>query len=119
MSEDALQVQADPEALIEEHRHYLESVTGEARAQAHAKLDALADELRRTLKGIEYRSVDALDEHGALVEVNPRAEVPAVLDGDVVMLDSTDIVYYLYPTACGVPTTKASSSSEIAVTATR
>ncbi|MHC4389714.1 MAG: aspartate kinase [Planctomycetota bacterium] len=61
LSDGALAGEADPEPLIEEHRHYLEGVTGEARAAADRKLDALADELRRTLKGIEY-----------LGEVSPR-----------------------------------------------
>ncbi len=48
-------------------------------------------------KGLEHRSVDALalEEHDHLVAVNPRAEVPVLVDGDVVVADSSDIVSYL------------------------
>ena len=48
-------------------------------------------------KGLEYRSIDALalDEHDRLVTVNPRAEVPVLVDGAVTVTDSADIVSYL------------------------
>jgi glutathione S-transferase len=48
-------------------------------------------------KGLEYRSIDALalDEHERLTGVNPRAEVPVLVDDDVVVADSADIVAYL------------------------
>lgn len=48
-------------------------------------------------KGLKYESIDALAlaEHDRLLEVNPRAEVPALVDGDAVVTDSVDIVYYL------------------------
>ena len=39
-------------------------------------------------KGLQYRSVDALalDARDHLVSVNPRAEVPVLVDGDVTVL---------------------------------
>ena len=48
-------------------------------------------------KGLEFESIDALalDEHDSLVEVNPRAEVPVLVDRGFTVTDSTDIVYYL------------------------
>jgi glutathione S-transferase len=48
-------------------------------------------------KGLQYRSIDALalDEHERLLGVNPRAEVPVLVDGDVTVVDSADIVSYL------------------------
>ena len=48
-------------------------------------------------KGLEYRPLDALalDEHDRLVAVNPRAEVPVLVDGAVTVSDSADIVSYL------------------------
>ena len=48
-------------------------------------------------KGLHYRSVDALAlaEHDRLVDVNPRAEVPVLIDGRVTVADSADIVSYL------------------------
>jgi glutathione S-transferase len=48
-------------------------------------------------KGLEYRSIDALalGEHDCLVDVNPRAEVPVLVDGGVTVTDSVDIVSYL------------------------
>ena len=48
-------------------------------------------------KGLRYRSVDALalPEHDRLVDVNPRAEVPVLVDGGVTVTDSADIVSYL------------------------
>ncbi len=60
-------------------------------------------------KGLEYESVDALAlrHHGDLLAVNPRAEVPALADGDVVAVNSSDIVAYLehrYPDVPVLPT---------------
>jgi glutathione S-transferase len=48
-------------------------------------------------KGLKYRSIDALalDEHDRLLDVNPRAEVPVLVDGAVTVTDSVDIVSYL------------------------
>ena len=48
-------------------------------------------------KNVQYRSIDALalDEHDRLFDVNPRAEVPVLVDGSVVVPDSADIVSYL------------------------
>lgn len=48
-------------------------------------------------KGLPYESVDALSlaARGALEAVNPRAEVPALQDGDVTVVNSADIVAYL------------------------
>jgi len=48
-------------------------------------------------KGLAYRSIDALalDQHAALAAVNPRAEVPVLVDGPVTVSDSADIVAYL------------------------
>jgi glutathione S-transferase len=49
------------------------------------------------LKGIAYRSVDglALDHLAALRALNPRAEVPVLVDGDVTVVESAEIVAYL------------------------
>jgi glutathione S-transferase len=48
-------------------------------------------------KGLEFRSIDALalEEHDRLSELNPRAEVPVLVDGSISVMDSRDIVYYL------------------------
>ena len=48
-------------------------------------------------KGLQVRSIDALAtaEHECLVDVNPRAEVPVLVDGAVTVTDSADIVAYL------------------------
>ena len=48
-------------------------------------------------KGLEFESIDALalSEHDRLVEVNPRAEVPVLVDRGFTVTDSTDIVHYL------------------------
>ncbi|MCP4003429.1 MAG: glutathione S-transferase family protein [bacterium] len=48
-------------------------------------------------KGLEYRSIDALalSEHERLASINPRAEVPVLVDGPVAVADSADIVAYL------------------------
>jgi glutathione S-transferase len=55
------------------------------------------------LKGLRYDAVDALtrDFHAELVRFNPRAEVPVLLDDDLVIVNSSDILQYLewrYPT---------------------
>jgi glutathione S-transferase len=60
-------------------------------------------------KGLQYRSVDALalGEHDRLVDVNPRAEVPVLVDGGVTVTDSADIVFYLedrFPNPAVIPT---------------
>ncbi|MBW2403484.1 MAG: hypothetical protein DRH23_05115 [Deltaproteobacteria bacterium] len=59
-------------------------------------------------KGLEFESIDALalDEHDRLVAVNPRVEVPVLVDGGFTVTDSTDIVYYLedrFPTPTVLP----------------
>src|SRR3984893_10648958 len=48
-------------------------------------------------KGLEFEAVDGLlkSNHEALKAVNGRIEVPALLDGDVVIVNSADIVSYL------------------------
>jgi len=60
-------------------------------------------------KGLEYRSIDALalDEHNRLADINPRAEVPVLLDDAITVTDSADIVYYLedrFPEPAVLPT---------------
>jgi len=55
------------------------------------------------LKGLAYEPIDALarEFRGELVRANPRAEVPVLLDGDTVVVNSSDILQYLdwrYPT---------------------
>jgi glutathione S-transferase len=48
-------------------------------------------------KGLNYQVVDGLlrSNHEALKAVNGRIEVPALVDGDVVVINSADIVAYL------------------------
>jgi glutathione S-transferase len=48
-------------------------------------------------KGLEYEAVDGLTPEGRsrLAKVSPRVEVPALVDGDVVVVNSADIVAYL------------------------
>ena len=48
-------------------------------------------------KGLKFQSIDALavSERNRLAEVNPRAEVPVLVDGAVAVADSADIVSYL------------------------
>jgi glutathione S-transferase len=48
-------------------------------------------------KGVAFESVDALAlaELPRLAAVNPRAEVPVLVDGGVTVIDSTDIAAYL------------------------
>jgi glutathione S-transferase len=49
------------------------------------------------LKGLPYEAVDALTREfqSELKRVNPRAEVPVLLDDDVVVVNSSDILQYL------------------------
>ena len=59
-------------------------------------------------KGLNYEAVDGLlrSNHEALKAVNGRIEVPALVDGDVVVINSADIVAYLdhrYPAKCVSP----------------
>jgi glutathione S-transferase len=48
-------------------------------------------------KGVPYETVDGLTHANRerLLKVNPRAEVPVLVDGDVVIVNSSDIVDYL------------------------
>jgi glutathione S-transferase len=48
-------------------------------------------------KGLEYESVDGLSRanHARLLAVNPRAEVPVLVDGDITVVNSSDILDYL------------------------
>lgn len=48
-------------------------------------------------KGLEYETVDGLarQNHASLLALNPRAEVPALVDGDITVVNSSDIVAYL------------------------
>jgi len=48
-------------------------------------------------KGIAYEPIDGLthENRDALLKVNPRAEVPALVDGDITVVNSSDIVAYL------------------------
>ena len=48
-------------------------------------------------KGLNYEVVDGLlkSNHAALKAVNGRIEVPALVDGDIVVVNSADIVAYL------------------------
>ena len=64
------------------------------------------------LKGLEYEAVDGLtrDFRPQLQKVNPRMEVPVLLDEDLVVVNSSDIVQYLewrYPTPALYPSTVA------------
>src|SRR5688572_22045588 len=49
------------------------------------------------LKGLEYSTVDGLrmNGQGALADVNPRREVPVLVDGDLTIVNSSHIVQYL------------------------
>ena len=49
------------------------------------------------LKGLDFRRVDALAlvHQADLAAVNPRKEVPVLVDGDLVVANSSDIVAYL------------------------
>ncbi|MEW6271097.1 MAG: glutathione S-transferase family protein [Thermodesulfobacteriota bacterium] len=60
------------------------------------------------LKGVAFESIDALAlaEHDRLLRVNPRAEVPVLVDGATVVVSSADIVAYLedrFPTPTLLP----------------
>jgi glutathione S-transferase len=60
------------------------------------------------LKEIAFESIDALavDQHARLLAVNPRAEVPVLVDGAVVVANSPDIAAYLedrFPTPALLP----------------
>jgi len=48
-------------------------------------------------KGLAYETVDGLarSNHERLLAVNPRAEVPVLVDGDITVVNSSDIVAYL------------------------
>ena len=48
-------------------------------------------------KGLGYETVDGLarSNHERLLGVNPRAEVPVLVDGDVTVVNSSDILAYL------------------------
>ena len=59
-------------------------------------------------KGLNYEAVDGLlkSNHQALEAANGRIEVPALIDGAVVVVNSPDIVVYLdhrYPTKLVYP----------------
>jgi glutathione S-transferase len=59
-------------------------------------------------KGLDYEAVDGLlkSNHQALKAVNGRIEVPALVDGNVVVVNSADIVAYLdnrYSAKCVYP----------------
>jgi glutathione S-transferase len=59
-------------------------------------------------KGVAFESVDALalDARQRLLAVNPRGEVPVLVDGDVIVVDSADIIAYLeerFPTPALLP----------------
>ena len=69
-----------------------------------------ARKVRMTLEYTElsYEAVDGLlkSNHEALKAVNGRVEVPALVDGDIVVVNSADIVAYLdyrYPAKCVYP----------------
>ena len=60
-------------------------------------------------KGLTYETVDALshDSHARLLKVNPRAEVPVLVDDDVCVVNSSDILAFLdqkYPARPIYPT---------------
>lgn len=48
-------------------------------------------------KGLAHETIDGLTHSNRerLLKVNPRAEVPVIVDGDVVVVNSSDIVAYL------------------------
>lgn len=59
-------------------------------------------------KGLAFEAIDGLlkSNHAALQAVNGRVEVPALVDGDIVVVNSADIVSYLefrYPANPVVP----------------
>src|ERR1043165_7095573 len=48
-------------------------------------------------KGLPYETIDGLTHQNrdALLKLNPPAEVPALVDGDIVVVNSSDIAAYL------------------------
>jgi len=48
-------------------------------------------------KGLAYETIDGLthENRDELLKINPRAEVPVLVDGDVTVVNSSDIVAYL------------------------
>jgi glutathione S-transferase len=61
------------------------------------------------LKGLAYEPVDALrrDFKSELTKINPRAEVPVLIDEDITVINSADILQYLewrYPHPALYPT---------------
>lgn len=48
-------------------------------------------------KGLTYETVDALshDSHERLLKVNPRAEVPVLVDDDICVVNSSDILAFI------------------------
>src|SRR5262245_52555302 len=54
MARRALLGEVDTSALLADHAAYLKGISPERRAQCEARLAALAEELRRTLLGINY-----------------------------------------------------------------
>jgi glutathione S-transferase len=61
------------------------------------------------LKGLSYEAVDALarEFRPELLKLNPRVEVPVLTDGDLVVVNSSDILQYLdwrYPLPALYPT---------------
>jgi len=59
-------------------------------------------------KGVAFQSIDALalEERERLLAVNPRAEIPVLVAGDVTLVNSADIVAYLedrFPTPSLLP----------------
>lgn len=64
------------------------------------------------LKGLAFQSIDALarNQHAGLRTVSTRAEVPVLVDADVTIADSADIVAYLddrYQTPAVLPSAPA------------
>jgi glutathione S-transferase len=64
------------------------------------------------LKGVAFRSIDALavGERERLLAVNPRGEVPVLVDGEVTVASSADIAAYLedrFPTPALLPPSPA------------
>ena len=63
-------------------------------------------------KGLHFEAIDGLHatHHAALAAVNPRREVPVLVDGDIVVLNSSHIVAYLedaYPEPSVLPAAPA------------
>jgi glutathione S-transferase len=63
-------------------------------------------------KGLQFETIDGLrtDNQAALANVNPRKEVPVLVDGDITIINSSHIVQYLeeaYPQQPLLPTAAA------------